>query len=718
MQAQRTPVKMRPGNLPSVIKNRLDEWVGSERVMHRLQLFGFDKASARECLDEWSDQVRSELSKVNRNDNTLIPEMDRLGWDAKALILAYESGQFADVFEAAFLRHFLQWSVLFGPDVLRLHLRSLLQVTDASRYAQKFVSARSLKRAFHLHMGPTNSGKTYNALKALSTAETGVYAGPLRLLAHEVWERLNLGSVGALDGKGRECNLLTGEERRIVNPEAGLVSCTVEMLPLGGKGGEPWDVVVVDEIQMMGDDQRGGAWTNAVMGANAREIHLCGDETTAALLQSMIDSFQGDTLTIHRYERLTPLAVAEESLEGDWNKVEPGDCIVTFSRSNVFGVKKMVEAAKSMKCAVVYGALPPETRAEQARDFNDDMGRAEVLVASDAVGMGLNLKIRRIIFESLVKYNGKTDVPLSLSQVKQIAGRAGRFGQAREKTDDIATDEAPAAGGIVTTLHGADLPLLRAMLPQPLPPVTRAHMEVPKGSLEDLAPLLPPSTSFADLIDIYNSLAKLPPLTVLQDSAHRTPLAEVVEPHRNVLTLPETEVFALAPVNLRDDRVASIFMNIVQAYADDYLVRIEEVIAPTSLLKTLKTVEDTLAALPPPVHGSTPLAPPITIAAIPLLESLHKALVTYLWLSFRFELAFPDRELAASYKERTEVVLESCLERMPSGRKTNAARRKEDMREIARKNGEKIGKPIKWVGSDKDARGKKQTRFANVSTVA
>jgi ATP-dependent RNA helicase SUPV3L1/SUV3 len=83
--------------------------------------------------------------------------------------------------------------------------------------------------------------------------------------------------------------------------------------------------------------------------------------------------------------------VAEKSLEGDWSKVEKGDCIVTFSRNNIFAIKKQIEGTLAKKCAVVYGALPPETRADQARDFNDEEGRCEVLVASDAVGMGLNL---------------------------------------------------------------------------------------------------------------------------------------------------------------------------------------------------------------------------------------------------------------------------------------------------------------------------------------
>lgn len=387
-----TPIKLRPGSLAGIISGRLAEWVGSQRVEDRLEAFGFSDSNAKSLLDSWSQTVQEDLEVMDKDDEGFLGRMNAMGWDAQTLTLAYESGEWSSVFEAAFLRHFLEYSVANGPEHMKHHLSALLQVTDLSNTAANFLSARTVNRHFHLHMGPTNSGKTYNALKALAKAQSGVYAGPLRLLAHEVWERLNLGSVGGLDGVGRPCSLLTGEERRIVEGGANMVSCTVEMLPLQGSfDGKPWDVVVIDEIQMMGDNQRGGAWTQAVMGANAKEIHMCGDETTADLLKTMIDGFKGDTLTVHRYERLTPLTVADSSLEGDWTKIQPGDCVVTFSRTNVFGAKKAIESTLGKKCAVVYGALPPETRAEQARDFNEETGRAEIMVASDAVGMGLNL---------------------------------------------------------------------------------------------------------------------------------------------------------------------------------------------------------------------------------------------------------------------------------------------------------------------------------------
>jgi ATP-dependent RNA helicase SUPV3L1/SUV3 len=323
--------------------------------------------------------------------------LSRGGWDTKGLIQAFEGdgSGFPKTLEGNMLRHFLTFASQHPdhlPDNLRTHLSSILDVTDLSKLAfqGENSTARQIRRHFHLHMGPTNSGKTYSALKALGKADTGAYAGPLRLLAHEVWERMNLGTVGGLDGVGKDCNLLTGEERRIVSPDAGLLSCTVEMVPLSPPGGGLYDVVVIDEIQMMADPQRGGAWTKAVLGMRAKEIHLCGDETTRALLETLLPSL-GDEVTVHKYDRLAPLSVAEESLEGQWDRVEDGDCIVTFSRNNIFSVKKMVEEQAGKKCAVVYGALPPETRAEQARSFNEEDGLAKVLVASDAIGMGLNL---------------------------------------------------------------------------------------------------------------------------------------------------------------------------------------------------------------------------------------------------------------------------------------------------------------------------------------
>ncbi len=266
-----------------------------------------------------------------------------------------------------------------------LRLQSVRQTLDLRHPAQQYILARSLVREIHLHVGPTNSGKTHGALLALSKARSGVFAGPLRLLAHEVWDRINSGTVSP-GVPPRACNLVTGEEVRVVDPLAGLSSCTVEMC----SPDTPIDVAVVDEIQMIADSQRGYAWTNAVLGLPARELHLCGEASVVPLIEKLAATC-GDRLQVHHYKRLTPLALSEESLEGEWKNIRKGDCVVAFSRNKIFGIKRAIEQVTGMRCAVAYGGLPPETRSEQAKLFNDPDSGFDVMVASDAIGMGLNL---------------------------------------------------------------------------------------------------------------------------------------------------------------------------------------------------------------------------------------------------------------------------------------------------------------------------------------
>lgn len=269
-------------------------------------------------------------------------------------------------------------------------LQRLWDATDHTRPSAHMPLARRYHRKVIMHVGPTNSGKTHQALTKLAHARTGLYAGPLRLLAHEVFSRFNSGTIGGLD-KPRACNLITGEEqRRVSDPfdENAIISCTVEMIPVRTL----FDVVVIDEIQMIADRDRGGAWTSAFLNVHAKEIHLCGEERTVPLIERLAQQ-TGDDVEVRRYDRLSGLEVSPKSLNGDLSKIEKGDCIVTFSRNNIFALKQAVEKETKLKVVVAYGGLPPEVREEQARLFNQDDG-ADVMIASDAVGMGLNLSVR------------------------------------------------------------------------------------------------------------------------------------------------------------------------------------------------------------------------------------------------------------------------------------------------------------------------------------
>lgn len=241
--------------------------------------------------------------------------------------------------------------------------------------------ARALQRTIHLHIGPTNSGKTYHALKRLEEAKNGYYAGPLRLLAHEVYSRFN--------AKGIPCGLVTGDEVRVdTEQEPKVFAHTVEMAPVG----HAVEVAVIDEIQMLGDQSRGWAWTRALLGARAQEVHLCGEARVTSLVRELAAAV-GDKLVIHRYERLNPLRAMSTTLKGSLKNLRKGDAVICFSRIGIHAMKREIEISTGRRCAIVYGSLPPETRAQQAELFNDPNNDFDYLVASDAVGMGLNLSV-------------------------------------------------------------------------------------------------------------------------------------------------------------------------------------------------------------------------------------------------------------------------------------------------------------------------------------
>ena len=265
----------------------------------------------------------------------------------------------------------------------RSDLLNQARLADLRYPYEWYPEARETQRKICLHVGPTNSGKTYHALKRLESATTGIYAGPLRLLAHEVYRRLN--------ALGKPCNLITGDERVLVESEEVIMSsCTVEMVPMG-LGVE---VAVIDEIQMICHEDRGWAWSQALLGIRAKEVHLCGEERVVPVIMELAAAM-GDSLEVRRYERLTPLRTMSTSLDGDLSKLRKGDCVVTFSRMQIHALKEDIEKRTGKRVAVVYGSLPPEIRAQQAKLFNDPANDYDILVASDAIGMGLNLWVQR-----------------------------------------------------------------------------------------------------------------------------------------------------------------------------------------------------------------------------------------------------------------------------------------------------------------------------------
>jgi ATP-dependent RNA helicase SUPV3L1/SUV3 len=222
---------------------------------------------------------------------------------------------------------------------------NLVLLSELKNPGKLYPEARKMKRNIILHVGPTNSGKTYHALKKFKDSDSAIYCGPLRLLAHEVYEKCNAENIA--------CNLLTGEERK-ESDNVNRWSSTVEMASTSRK----FDLAVLDEIQMISDPQRGWAWTQAFYGIQAKELHLCGEPSAVNLIRKLCES-TGEECEVRTYERLTGLQLDPKSLSGNLAKVERGDCIVAFSRKEIFQIKNYIEKNTKLKAAVIYGNLPP-----------------------------------------------------------------------------------------------------------------------------------------------------------------------------------------------------------------------------------------------------------------------------------------------------------------------------------------------------------------------
>ncbi|KAI7744244.1 hypothetical protein M8C21_013541 [Ambrosia artemisiifolia] len=447
-----------------------------------------------------------------------------------------------------------------------------IDFTDLTRPHTWYPAARRKKRNVILHVGPTNSGKTYSALKRLEQSSSGVYCGPLRLLAWEVAKRLNKANV--------PCDLITGQEKEIIEG-ARHKAVTVEMADVSHN----YDCAVIDEIQMIGCRSRGFSFTRALLGIPADELHLCGDAAAVQLIQEIL-SVTGDNIEVQYYDRLSPLVPSKTCLRS-FSDIRTGDCLVTFSRRNIYKLKKRIEDDGRHLCSVVYGSLPPETRTRQATMFNDESSEFDVLVASDAIGMGLNLNISRIIFSEMEKFDGLEMRPLSVPEIKQIAGRAGRYGS-----------KFPV--GEVTCLDKKDLPLIHSSLNCPSPVLESAG----------LFPTF-------DLLYMYSR------------SHINVGLCQILEEFVENAKISENYFIA----NCEE-------MLFAHTYAKNRIVRLKEIFTPG----TLKV--------------------PKTQAELKELESIHKVLELYVWLSFRLDDSFPDRDLAASQKSICGMLIEDFLERL------------------------------------------------------
>ena len=262
------------------------------------------------------------------------------------------------------------------------------------------------KNKINAVLGPTNTGKTHLAIETMLNFESGIIGFPLRLLAREVYDKVTK-KVGV-----DKVSLITGEEK-IIPPNARYFLCTVESMPID----KQVDFVGVDEIQMCADQERGHIFTDRLLNLRGNKLTMLMGSNT---IKKIIEKLDGDIEFTQR-DRLSKLSyVGHKKI----SRIDRKTAIIAFSAEEVYAIAELIRRQKG-GAAIVMGSLSPKTRNAQVALYQS--GDVDFLVATDAIGMGINMDLDNIYFSNLKKFDGRKLRKLNLSEIGQIAGRAGRY---------------------------------------------------------------------------------------------------------------------------------------------------------------------------------------------------------------------------------------------------------------------------------------------------
>jgi len=460
--------------------------------------------------------------------------------------------------------------------------------------------ARELNRKLYFYVGPTNSGKTYNAMQELKKADTGTYLAPLRLLALENYESLKQDNIPA--------SLITGEEE-IFDDEAGHICSTIEMINFNLEV----DVCVIDEVQMLDDDDRGWAWVNAILGSPASKIIMTGSVNALDIVKK-IAKFLGEDLEIVKFKRKNPLKVDTKSIP--LKDIKPNTALIAFSRKDVLALKSKL--SKFHKVSVLYGNLSPEVRREEANRFRT--GQSDILVATDAIAMGLNLPIKQLLFTTDRKFDGVSKRQLLPNEVIQIAGRAGRYGQ-----HEI---------GYIGATSPSVLKHIDKMFTSPIstikPPV---KVKATSSQVEELSTLLN-TQSLTKILKYFSKHMKYDGPFEATNLKTMIDLATILD-MRSSLSLSDKYMLASAPINTRSPLIKSAYITYVNAVLNHNIIRFK---ISSKTQGVAKTEKELLTA-----------------------EDEIKKISLYLWLAYKLPNLFPDKQNAEQSRIELNLFCENSL---------------------------------------------------------
>ena len=442
--------------------------------------------------------------------------------------------------------------------------------------------ARELNRKLYFFVGPTNSGKTYTAMQELMSADSGTYLAPLRLLALENYEFLKEQKLPA--------SLMTGEEE-IFDEEAGHICSTIEMLNFNLEV----DVSVIDEVQMLDDQDRGWAWVNAILGTPASKVIMTGSVNALEIVKK-IASYLDEELEIVKFKRKNPLTV--DTKQTVLRDIKKATALIAFSRKDVLGLK--AKLSKFHTVSVLYGNLSPEVRREEAKRFRS--GESDILIATDAIAMGLNLPIKHLLFTTDTKFDGVEKRKLIPSEVIQIAGRAGRYGH-----HEI---------GHIGATSKSVLNHIALMFTSPMstikPPV---KVKATQLQVEELSVHLG-TKSLTKILQYFSKHMKYDGPFIATNIKTMIELATMLDP-KSELSLEQKYHLSSAPINTRSPLIKNGYLKYVNAVLSHKVIKYKSSSKTTGIAKTqleLLQAEDEV-----------------------------KKISLYLWLSYKFPEIFPDK---------------------------------------------------------------------------
>lgn len=478
--------------------------------------------------------------------------------------------------------------------------RQALLARTVRDFKNLFPLARSLRRRLIFHTGPTNSGKTYTAFQQLKKAGTGYYLAPLRLLALEGYESLRDDGVSA--------SLITGEEQ-LLDEDATHISSTIEMLSFETEV----DCCVIDEVQMIDDRDRGWAWANAIIGAPAKTVIMTGSPNAREAIIALAE-YLGEPLEIVEFERKNPLELLKSPTPID--AIEPKTAVIAFTRSNALRLKQQL--SKTYRTSVIYGNLSPEVRREEARRFRE--GETDILVATDAISMGLNLPIKTLLFSKADKFDGQNQRNLTATEVRQISGRAGRYGLSEK--------------GYVGALTGDVLKTISSLFTKEIEPIALPFNVMANFDHIMLVSTILEEKSLSEIIDFFVLNMKFEGPFRAANLESMQEASAIVD--RYDLDMRTKYTLATAPLSTSSPLVMAAFERYVRA------------------LEQKKPI----AYIPPRALGNYALS----MEELQEAEDRIKEISLYLWLSYRMGEYFVDAEKARMFRGELNRFIENSLQ--------------------------------------------------------